>query len=72
MRGETFPDRQRSLRLEEDEDAWEDTNKMNQRFISSGPPMLLETFGLSKFHEWQINMTDYLGKLPGFRKEIFR
>ena len=70
MRGETFPDRQRSLRLEEDEDAWEDTNKMNQRFISSGPPMLLETFGLSKFHEWQINMTDYLGKLPGFKKEI--
>ena len=40
------------------------------KFLNKGPPMLPDNCSLRQFHEWQVNLKNFISKVPGYKDGI--
>ena len=63
-------DAPRSLRMVRNEQILQQSVLANAKFLNKGPPMLPDNCSLRQFHEWQVNLKNFISKVPGYKDGI--
>ena len=56
----------RSVRVDLGRNTAKRVKKLNENYISSGPPMLQENPTIQRFYKWQNSLMLFVRKLPGY------